>query len=98
MVRDSGSYGKQLRKRSKQHEDQRCPVVNALQVIPSTQVELRWSGQRLAIVPRTPLLPGQEYAVVLGSAALDQAGTALSPELRLSFTTVSAGLTARTIV
>ncbi|TMB85018.1 MAG: hypothetical protein E6J39_02390 [Chloroflexi bacterium] len=73
-------------------------VQRALQVIPSTQVELRWSGQRLAIVPRTPLLPGQEYAVVLGSAALDQAGTALSPELRLSFTTVSAGLTARTIV
>ena len=73
-------------------------VQRALQVIPSTQVELRWSGQRLAIVPRTPLLPGREYAVVLGSAAHDQAGTALSPELRFSFTTVSAGLTARTVV
>src|SRR5207237_2070227 len=73
-------------------------VQGALQVVPNTQVDLRWSGQRLAIVPRAPLLPGRDYAVLLGSGAHDQAGTALSAALRLSFTTVSAGLTTRTIV
>jgi hypothetical protein len=73
-------------------------VQRSLQLIPSTNVDLRWSGQRLSINPRDPLLPGREYAVVVDATARDQAGTALTLPLRLTFTTVSAGLSARAIV
>jgi Bacterial Ig-like domain/WD40-like Beta Propeller Repeat len=73
-------------------------VQRALEVTPQTAFDLRWSGQRLSIVPRAPLLPGKEYLVVLGSTARDQAGTTLPTQLRLSFNTVSAELSARTVV
>jgi hypothetical protein len=73
-------------------------VQRALEIVPSTAANLRWAGQRLTIVPGTQWLPDQAYTLFLGSGAHDQAGTALSVPLRLSFRTVSAGLTARTIV
>jgi len=73
-------------------------VQRALEIVPSTEVNLRWAGQRLTILPLPGLLPGQGYTLFLGSGARDQAGTALTVPLRLAFTTVSAGLTARTVV
>jgi hypothetical protein len=73
-------------------------VQRALEIVPSTEVDLRWAGQRLTILSRPRLLPDQAYTVVLGSGAHDQAGTALNVPLRLAFTTVAAGLTARTVV
>ena len=73
-------------------------VERALEVVPSTEVDLRWAGQRLTIIPRARLLPDQAYTVSLGSSAHDQAGTALLVPLQLAFTTVPAGLSARTVV
>jgi len=73
-------------------------VQRALEVVPSTEVDLRWAGQRLTITPRARLLPDQAYTVSLGSGAHDQAGTALTEPLRLEFTTLPAGLSARTVV
>ena len=73
-------------------------VQRALEIIPRTDVDLRWSGQRVTIVPRVDWLASQDYSIFLGYAARDQAGTALAGPLRLAFTTVSAGLTARTVV
>jgi hypothetical protein len=73
-------------------------VQRALEIVPSTEVDLRWAGQRLTIAPRSLLMPDQAYTLFLGAGAHDQAGTALNVPLRLSFRTVSAGMTARTIV
>lgn len=72
-------------------------VQRALEIVPSAVADLRWAGQRLTIVPRPRLIPDQAYTLFLGAGAHDQAGTALNAPLRLSFRTVSAGLTARTI-
>ncbi|MGZ6256524.1 MAG: Ig-like domain-containing protein [Candidatus Limnocylindria bacterium] len=73
-------------------------VQRALQVIPRTHVVLNWSGDELTIRPVERLQPGQTYIVVLGADARDTAGTALSDPLRLSFTTITAGLTTRVVV
>lgn len=73
-------------------------VQRALEIIPSTDVDLRWSGQRLTIIPRSLLQPAQAYTLFVGAGARDQAGTALTAPLKLRFMTIPAGLAARTIV
>jgi Bacterial Ig-like domain/WD40-like Beta Propeller Repeat len=73
-------------------------VQRALRIFPETDVSLRWGGAQLTIQPLARLRPGQGYLVVLDTQARDTAGTALSDPLRLSFTTVTAGLSTRTIV
>jgi len=73
-------------------------VERALEVIPRIDLELRWSGEQLTIVPRTSLHADQHYLVIVGSGATDLAGTALGDPLRLAFTTVNAGLRPRTLV
>ena len=72
-------------------------VQRALELVPSTDAHLLWAGQRLTIMPSSAWSPDQAYTLFVGAGAHDQAGTALSVPLRLSFRTVSAGLTARTI-
>ncbi len=73
-------------------------VEAALQVIPRSDVDLRWSGEKVTIVPRQPLQSDQQYLVVVGTSATDLAGTPLSDPLRLSFRTVPAGLHARAVL
>lgn len=70
-------------------------VARSLQIIPTTAYDLRWSGERLTIVPHAPLLPDQRYIVLLGNPSTDLAGTALKPELRLAFQTQASALTAQ---
>jgi Tol biopolymer transport system component len=69
-------------------------VERSLQIIPSTPVTLRWSGERLTIVPSDPLLPDQRYIILLGNPSTDLAGTPLAPELRLAFQTQASTLAA----
>jgi hypothetical protein len=73
-------------------------VADALEIIPRTDVDLRWSGQKVTIVPRQSLEPDHPYLLLLGTSATDLAGTALSDPLRLSFSTVPAGLHARAVL
>jgi Bacterial Ig-like domain/WD40-like Beta Propeller Repeat len=73
-------------------------VANALEIIPRTDVDLRWSGQKVTIVPRQPLQPDHPYLLLVGTSATDLAGTALSNPLSLSFSTVPAGLHARAVL
>ncbi len=73
-------------------------VGEALQVIPHVDVDLRWSGETVTVIPRQPLEPDHQYLVVVDTTATDLAGTALSDPLRFSFSTVSAGLHARALL
>src|SRR4029077_12587051 len=59
-------------------------VQRALDIEPNTEAELRWSGQRVTIIPRSRLLPDQAYTLFLGAGAQDQAGTSLTEPLKLS--------------
>ncbi len=70
----------------------------AMELAPAIQVRLRWSRERLTIVPVAPLEPNQQYTLTIGVGARDQAGTPLSLPFRLSFQTVSSGLSAQTKV
>jgi len=73
-------------------------VERAMQLDPAIQVRLRWSRERLTIVPVAPLEPNRQYTVMIGIGARDQAGTPLSLPFRLFFRTVSSGLSAQTKV
>ena len=73
-------------------------VERAVQIAPALGVSLRWSGTNLTIEPVDGFAPGQTYTVVLGPGARDTAGTTLTDLVHFSFSTVTAGLTARTIV
>jgi hypothetical protein len=73
-------------------------VEAAISVSPDAQMTLRWSRERLTIVPVAGWEANQSYSLTIGVAAQDQAGTPLEHPFRLSFRTVSAGLTVETIV
>ncbi|MDQ2853792.1 MAG: Ig-like domain-containing protein [Chloroflexota bacterium] len=73
-------------------------VERALHLVPAVDVRLRWSRERLTIVPVAPLGANQRYAVAVDVGAHDQAGTPLEHAFRLSFRTVASGLAARMLV
>lgn len=73
-------------------------VEEAIRVAPDANVALRWSRERLTIVPLEGWEPNRLYSVTIGAGARDQAGTPLEHPFRLSFQTVAAGLTVETIV
>ncbi|MBW3613192.1 MAG: Ig-like domain-containing protein [Chloroflexi bacterium] len=67
-------------------------VEEALEVEPAIDYELRWSGERLEIVPDAPLDPATEYVVTVTTDAMDAGGVALADAIRIGFRTVSPGL------
>jgi len=73
-------------------------VERAIQVSPSSEVTLRWSRERLTVVPVAAWEPNRRYSLTIGVAAQDQAGTPLEAPFRVSFETVAAGLTAEAMV
>jgi hypothetical protein len=70
----------------------------ALRLLPDIDVSLRWSRERLTIVPAVPLEPNRRYALTIGVGAHDQAGTPLERPFELSFQTVPSGLTAEQLI
>lgn len=73
-------------------------VEEAIEVSPEIDHELRWSGERLEIVPDGALEPATEYVVTLTTAATDAAGVALADAVRIGFRTVAPGLAAEGLV
>lgn len=73
-------------------------VEEALEVSPAIDHELRWSGERLEIVPDAALDPATEYVVTLTTDATDAAGVALADEVRIGFRTVAPGLSVEGLV
>ena len=73
-------------------------VERALHLAPAIDVRLRWSRERLTIVPVAPLDANQQYSLAIDVGAHDQAGTPLEHSFRLSFRTVASGLSARTLI
>lgn len=73
-------------------------VEEAIRVAPDASVALRWSRERLTIVPPEGWEPNRRYSLTIGAGARDQAGTPLEQPFRLSFQTAAAGLTIETIV
>jgi hypothetical protein len=73
-------------------------VEAALQVAPDANVSLRWSRERLTVVPLPGWEPNRRYSLTIGVAARDQAGTPLEHQFSLSFRTVAAGLSVEAIV
>ncbi len=67
-------------------------VEAALRITPAVRYELRWSGERLLIVPDEPLDPGRRYRVSIAHTASDLGGTPLDEDLALSFVTSVGGL------
>ena len=70
----------------------------SIRLAPTTEVSLRWSRERLTIVPLGAWGAGGDYSLTIGIGARDQAGTPLAEPFRLSFTTVAAGLEVETVV
>ncbi len=73
-------------------------VQQALELTPSTDVDLRWSGERLTIVPRGGLQPGARYTVAIGTGATDLTGAVLASPLGFSFSTVASALQVTALV
>ncbi len=73
-------------------------VEGAIRVVPASEVALRWSRERLTVVPVAGWEPNRRYSVTIGVGARDQAGTPLEDAFRLAFRTVAAGLTVEAIV
>ena len=73
-------------------------VEGALEIAPNADVALRWSRERLTVVPLAGWTPNRRYSLTIGVGARDQAGTPLERPFRLSFRTVAAGLTIEAIV
>lgn len=73
-------------------------VENALEITPSIDHELRWSGERLEIVPQGALEPGTDYVVRVGPDATDVAGVAIDQEVSVEFRTVASGLRVERLV
>ena len=73
-------------------------VERALHLAPAVEVRLRWTRERLTIVPLAPLDPDQRYALTIGVGALDQAGTPLDSPFTLRFRTVLSSLGVETLV
>ncbi|MEX0625838.1 MAG: Ig-like domain-containing protein [Chloroflexota bacterium] len=73
-------------------------VEGAIEVTPTSEVALRWSRERLTVVPVAGWEANRRYSLTIGVGARDQAGTPLERPFRLSFRTVAAGLTVDAIV
>lgn len=67
-------------------------VESALRLQPGVAIELRWSGERLEIVPGEPLRPDTTYEVSVSGDATDAAGVAIEESVSITFTTVAPGL------
>lgn len=67
-------------------------VESALRLRPHFANRLRWSGERLEIIPSEPLRAGLRYEVRIDDAAADVAGVTLAAPYTLIFRTVAAGL------
>ncbi len=67
-------------------------VEDALRLTPRTSAALRWSGERLTIVPEQPLEAGRRYRIEIDTTATDLAGTPLDAALRISFVTARTDL------
>lgn len=73
-------------------------VEQAMHISPDLDVGLRWSRERLTVVPGAPLAPNRRYSVTIGVGARDQAGTPLERPFNLSFRTVASGLSTETLM
>jgi hypothetical protein len=73
-------------------------VEQAMHISPDLDVDLRWSRERLTVVPNVPLAPNRRYSLTIGVGARDQAGTPLQRAFSLSFRTVVSGLSAETVI
>jgi hypothetical protein len=73
-------------------------VEQAIRLAPTADIEVRWTRERLTIVPVASWEADRRYSLTIGIGARDQAGTPLEQPFRLSFTTVAAGLKVETIV
>jgi len=72
-------------------------VADALRLAPTPEFRLRWSRERLTIVPVAPLQPNRRYSLTISVSARDQAGTPLAQPFSLSFRTVTSQLSAEAI-
>ena len=73
-------------------------VEAAITVRPAMPYRLRWSGERLTVIPDDPLPAGSTVRVGIGQAARDLGGTRLDTPLVLAFSTVRAGLEAEQLL
>ncbi len=73
-------------------------VSEALTVTPRFDYRLRWSGERLTVVPAQPFAAARSYTLHIGADARDTGGAALKSAFNLRFSTVVAGLGAETVV
>lgn len=73
-------------------------VERAIRISPSADVKMRWSRERLSVVPVAGWEPNRRYSLTIGVGARDQAGTPLERAFRISFRTVVAGLGVEAIV
>ncbi len=73
-------------------------VEAAISVSPDADMALRWSRERLTVVPLAGWESNRRYSLTISAGAQDQAGTPLEHPFRLSFRTVAAGLTVETVV
>lgn len=73
-------------------------VEQALRIEPAIAHELRWSGERLEIVPLEPLAPDETYTISIGQDAADIAGVAIGEPVRIGFRTVVPGLAVEALV
>ena len=73
-------------------------VEGAVAIDPGASVRASWNGPTLTLTPVAPLLFGTTYTVSVGTDASDTDGSHMAQSVQFRFTTVSAGLEARTIV
>ncbi len=69
-------------------------VESVITIQPAMPYRLRWSGERLTIIPDEPLPAGATVRIEIGLDARDLGGTRLDAPLVLAFSTVRAGLEA----
>jgi hypothetical protein len=67
-------------------------VEAALSLEPAVEHDLRWSGERLEVVPREPLMPATEYRVRVAGSATDISGVAIGRDVAIAFRTVEPAL------
>ena len=73
-------------------------VERGLTVTPAFRHELRWSGERLELVPVGPLRPNQRYRVRIEASAADVAGVTLQRPATIEFRTTAAELEVASVV
>jgi hypothetical protein len=73
-------------------------VEAALTVEPEVEHDLRWSGERLEIVFREPLLPATEYRLHVAGSATDVSGVELGRDVSIGFRTVEPALAVAAVI